>query len=319
MGGHHDHDHDHDHEHNHDHDHGPVAAGDNARTLGWVLLLITVFMVVEVIGGLVSGSLALLADAAHMATDAMALALAFFAALAARRPADQKHSYGHQRIPVLAAFVNGFTLILLAGWIIFEAVQRLMSPQPVLAGVMLVVAAGGLLVNLIALRALHGGHSHDINTQGAMAHVIGDLLGSVAAILAAVIVMFTGWVRIDPLLSMLVAGLIIVSGGRLMRRAGHVLLEGVPPGISPAEVARVLNEEIEGIDGPDGIHHVHAWSLAPGKPLVTLHARVAEGIDAQRTLEAIHALLDRRFGVDHATVQIEFAPCPDQPCDNGRC
>lgn len=309
---------DHRHDHHSDHDHGPGATGDNARTLGWVLLLITGFMVVEIIGGLVSGSLALLADAGHMATDALALAMAFFAALAARKPADQEHSYGHQRIPVLAAFVNGFTLILLAGWIIFEAVQRLISPQPVLAGVMLVVATGGLLVNLVALRVLRGGHNRDINTQGAMAHVIGDLLGSIAAILASVIVMFTGWVRIDPLLSMLVASLIIVSGSRLMRRAGHVLLEGAPAGISPAEVARVLNEQIEGLDGPNGIHHVHAWSLAPDKPLVTLHARIVEGIDAQRTLEAIHALLDRRFGVDHATVQIERAACLDQPCDDGR-
>lgn len=292
------------HDHHHAHEHG----GDNSRRLGLALCLSAVFMLVEVVGGLISGSLALLADAGHMATDVAALGLAFLAARAARRPADARHSYGHGRKPVLAAFVNGFTLVLLAGWIIFEAMQRLIAPQPVLGGVMMVVAVGGLLVNLIALRLLHGGHDHDINTQGALAHVIGDLLGSVAAIVAALVVMATGWVRIDPLLSMLVAGLIVVSGTRLMRRAAHVLLEAAPAGIECDVVAASI---VEAVPGVEEVHHVHAWSLSPEQPLLTLHARLAPGQDAQAALDAIHRLVAERFGVDHATVQIEFDDCPD--------
>lgn len=305
----HSHEHGADHDHDHRHDHGlPVATGDNSRRLGLALGLSAIFMLVEVVGGLISGSLALLADAGHMATDVAALGLAFLAARAARRPADARHSYGHGRKPVLAAFVNGFTLVLLAGWIIFEAMQRLINPQPVLGGVMMVVAVGGLLVNLIALRLLHGGKGHDINTQGALAHVIGDLLGSVAAIVAAIVVMFTGWVRIDPLLSMLVAVLIIVSGTRLMRRAAHVLLEAAPTGIECDVVAASI---VEAVPGVDEVHHVHAWSLAPDRPMLTLHARLAAGTDAQAALDAIHRLVAERFGVDHATVQIEWGDCPD--------
>lgn len=296
----------------HHHDHGPAGHGEarNARRLAIAFVLIVTFMVVEVVGGVISGSLALLADAAHMATDALALGIALIAALIARRPADAVHSYGHERVPVLAAFANGLLLIGLAGWIIFEGVQRLLTPQPVMGAVMLSIAVAGLLINIVVFLMLHGRDGGgDINIQGAMAHVLGDLLGSVAAILAAGIILLTGWYMADPLLSMLVALLVAVAGLRIVRRAVRVLAEGAPPHLDRESIRRALCSQVAGLAD---VHHLHVWALAPERPIATLHARISEGGDQQAVLHAIHEQLARDFGIHHATVQIETDLCTDE-------
>ncbi|MBF0395012.1 MAG: cation transporter, partial [Alphaproteobacteria bacterium] len=289
--------------HGHGHSH---QAGDERRTL--VAFALTAgFMLVEAAGGLLSGSLALLADAAHMLTDAMALGLAWGAIRLGRMSADPQRSYGYRRLEVLAALINGLAVVAVSVWIAWEAALRLAHPQPVAGLPMLAVAAGGMAVNLIVLRVLGGhgqggGRQASLNMRGAMLHVIGDLLGSGAAILAALVILATGWMAIDALLSVAVAGLILVGASRLVRAASHILLEGTPEGFEIDDVRRVL---IESIDGLADVHHVHAWSLTGGAPLVTLHARLTDGADPDATLSAIKRELSHAFHVTHSVVQIE--------------
>jgi cobalt-zinc-cadmium efflux system protein len=287
---------------------------DNQRRVFWAMLVTGAFMAVEVAGGLISGSLALLADAGHMLTDTASLALAWFAFRLGRKPADNARSYGYQRFQVLAAFVNGATLIAIVGWIAVEAVGRLLSPQPVMGGTMMAVAVLGLIVNLVAFRLLHGGDQHNLNLRGAALHVLGDLLGSVAAIAAAVVILATGWTPIDPLLSLLVAGLILRSAWMLVRQSGHILLEGTPSHLDIEEIKRELPAAVPAISD---VHHVHAWSLTAERPLVTLHANVRQGADHSRVLQAIKSHLSERFAVEHSTVQLEPGPCADDARDDG--
>lgn len=303
--------HGHDHGHDH-HDHGAMGAAgptdQNARRVLIALVLTAGFMLVEVAGGLISGSLALLADAGHMLTDAASLALALAAFRLARRPADDVKTYGWHRGQVLAAFVNALALLVIVGWIAFEAVQRLIEPTPVQGQAMLAVAAVGLLVNIASFWVLHRGDQDNVNLRGAALHVLGDLLGSVAAIVAAVVILWTGWTPIDPILSVLVAALILRSTIPLLRRTAHILLEGAPEHL---DIER-LRAELPGVvRGLSDVHHLHAWALTPDRTLVTLHARVEEGADDHAVLHDIHTELDRRFGITHATVQIERAQCPD--------
>lgn len=294
--------------HGHSHDHAQ-GHGGNQRQVGYAALLIGSFMLVEVAGGLISGSLALLADAGHMLTDFASLVLAWMAFQVARRPADRARTYGFDRFPVLAAFVNGIVLLFLCGWILVEAAQRLFAPTPVLAGPMLAIAVVGLLVNIAAFWVLHRADGANLNVRGAMLHVLGDLLGSVAAIAAAVVILRTGWYPIDPLLSVLVAGLILRSAIRLLADAGHILLEGAPPHLRHEAVAADLVAQIEAVED---VHHLHAWSLSEERPMVTLHARIAAEADAEAAVRAIKARLRARFGVDHSTVEIERGPCADE-------
>lgn len=290
----------------HDHDHGRQSA----RRLGWALALTAGFMSAEVVGGMLTGSLALIADAGHMLTDAAALALAIWAIRIARRPADPRRSYGYHRMQVLAAFVNGLSLVAIAAWIVIEAVRRLTDPGPVLAGPMLGVAVAGLVVNLIAFALLHGGDEDDVNRRGAALHVLADLLGSAAAIAAALIMLATGWWPADPLLSLVTAVLIGRTGWNLARRTGHVLLEGAPEEFDAVAVRQRL---IDGIDDVGDVHHLHGWSLKPGMSLMTLHVCLASPeADADAVLHAVHELLQREFGCEHATVQIEPGVCPDE-------
>ena len=205
-----------------------AQTNSNMRRVTIALVLTATFMVVEVIGGIISGSLALLADAGHMLTDTMALALAAVAFHVSKRPADHRLTYGYQRFQILAAFVNGLSLLIIVGWILFEAVNRFLSPSNVIGGTMLIVAAAGLIVNIIAFVVLHGGDRDNLNIRGAALHVAGDLLGSVAAIIAAIVIIYTGWVPIDPILSVAVAMLILRSAWILLKRSSHVLLEGAP-------------------------------------------------------------------------------------------
>jgi cobalt-zinc-cadmium efflux system protein len=291
----------------HAHDHAPSDA-DNQRRVLIAMLLTGGFMIAEVAGGLVAGSLALLADAGHMLTDCAALALAWLAFRVGRRPQDARRSYGYHRFQVLAAFVNGLSLFAIVLWIGIEAVRRLLDPVEVLGGLMLAVAVVGLLVNLAAFWILHGGDRANLNIRGAALHVMGDLLGSVAAIAAALVITWTGWMPIDPLLSLLVALLILRSAWLLVRRSAHILLEGTPDWLDVDELRRSLAGAVPAVEG---VHHVHAWMLTSERPLLTMHARVRAGADHDEVLRAIQEVLRREHGIDHATIQIEPAGCTD--------
>ncbi len=299
----------HSHGHPHSHDHGTHGAGASERRIGLAALLTGAFMVAELVGGLVSGSLALIADAGHMLTDCAGLTLAWLGFRLARRPADWKRSYGYDRFGVLIAFANGLALFAIAGWIVVEAAHRIAAPSPVLSGVMLWVALAGLAVNLLAFWLLSGGDHGNLNVRAAALHVIGDLLGSVAALAAAIIILATGWTPIDPILSVVVAVLILGSAARIVRDAGHILLEGTPAGLDPREIAADLKAAVPGVVD---VHHVHAWSLSQDRPLITLHARVSDSDRAPEAITAaIKAHLKARYGVDHATVELEFEHCAD--------
>mgnify|MGYP004454025781 CR=1 FL=1 len=307
----HDHDHAHDHDGHHHHGHGhahPVDSRNETRTL-IAAALTGGFMLAEVIGGLLTGSLALLADAAHMLTDFAALILAWGAFRLSRRPATDKRSYGYDRLQILAAFANGVTLSILVVWIACEAVMRLFDPNEIEATGMAVIAVLGLLVNIAAFGVLHGADTDNLNIRGALAHVVGDLLGSVAAIIATAVIWWTGWTPIDPLLSLLIAGLIGVSAWRLVRDAGRVLLEAAPDHIDPSVLRADLTAEIEGVRD---IHHVHVWSLTPDRPMATLHARIDPEADAARIVVELKTRLANSYNLNHVTIEIETETCADK-------
>jgi cobalt-zinc-cadmium efflux system protein len=281
----------------------------NMRRVIAALVLTAAFMIVEVIGGLFAGSLALLADAGHMLTDTMALALAAFAFHVGKRPADGRLTYGYRRFQMLAAFVNGLGLLLIVGWILFEAVTRFLHPEVVLGGTMFVVATLGLLVNLIAFVVLHGGDRENLNIRGAALHVAGDLLGSVAAIAAAVVIIFTGWMPIDPILSVAVALLILRSAGVLVRRSAHVLLEGAPEWLDVAAMQQLIVSRVPGVGS---IHHVHVWGLTPQHLMLTMHVRVeAEPARPTDVIRDVKIVLREAYGIDHSTIEIEREICAD--------
>ncbi len=280
----------------------------NERRTFWAAALTGGFMVAEVAGGLISGSLALIADAGHMLTDAVSLGFAWYAFRLAAHPPDRKRTYGFDRLQILVAFANGIALFFVVGWIFFEAADRLFSPVEVLGGTMLVVALAGLAVNIAAFALLHGGDRENLNIRGALLHVLGDLLGSVAALLAALVIIWTGWTPIDPLLSALV-GLILLRGAwRLVSEAGHILLEGTPDHLSVEEIA---NDLVAALPQVEDVHHVHIWSLTQERPLITLHARIAEAAGAEQANADIKARLAEKFGISHATVEIEQSGCAD--------
>lgn len=280
----------------------------------WALWLTAGFMVVEVVGGILSGSLALLADAGHMLTDTAALGLAWIAFRVARRPQDARRTYGYHRFQVIAAFANGIALIAIVGWIVIEAVRRLLQPVEVLGLPMFAVAGIGLIVNLVAFVVLHGGAKENLNIQGATLHVLGDLMGSVAAITAAVVIIGTGWTPIDPLLSIVVAFLVLRSAWLLTRRSAHILLEGSPEWMDEDELK---SELVAAVPQVTSVHHVHTWMLTQEHPLVTLHADVDEGADHHVVLLAVKAFLKRRYGIDHATIQLEPDGCVDHHAPSG--
>ena len=273
------------------------------------MLLTITFMVVEVIGGLLSGSLALLADAGHMLTDSLALLLAWFAFRIANRPTDGSRSYGYHRFQILAAFVNGLALFAIGAWIIYEAIGRIQEPVEVLAGPMLLIAFAGLAVNVIAFYLLHGGDQANLNMRGAALHVLSDLLGSVAAIVAAAIIMSTGWNIVDPLLSLLVVALILNAAYRVVVDSTHILLEGTPRHLKPDAVANAI---LKGVPAVLGIHHMHLWALTDQKPILTLHVTIAEDQDQDQVLRAVKTLLAKKFDIHHSTIQAEYGSCPDE-------
>lgn len=267
-------------------------------------------MVVEAVGGILAGSLALVADAVHMLTDAFALGLAATAHWWSRRPADDRLHFGYTRTQVLAAFVNGLFLAALLGWIVYEAVARMLNPIEVEWRPMLVIALIGLAANAVAFYVLHGAPTRDINIRGAMLHVVSDMLGSVAAVIAALVIMATGWTRIDPILSLLVAALIGRSAIRLLRETSHILLEGAP---SHIDVASLIDGVKSAAPNVVDVHDVYIWQLTPEHTRLTLHARIADAAAATATLDRIKSFLEERYGISETTVQIEVGlDCPDE-------
>jgi len=289
--------------HPHDHDAGSV------RRVQVALVLTGAFMVVEVVGGIVSGSLALLADAGHMLTDTMALALAAFAFRVSSRPADARRSYGYQRVQIIAAFINGLSLLGIVGWILFEAVMRLVEPPEVAGLTMLYVATAGLVVNIASFLVLHSGDQENLNIRGAALHVLGDLLGSLAAIVAAVTIIRTGWMPIDPLLSVLVAMLILKSAWQLVRRSAHILLEGAPEWLNVGDMQQKI---IAVVPEVSEIHHVHVWGLTPQHPMLTMHVVLKElQADSTPVVRRIKEVLSSEFAIDHSTIEVECDDCAD--------
>jgi len=287
--------------------HGHSHARNEARTL-IAAGLTGAFMFAEVIGGVLFGSLALLADAGHMLTDFVSLSLAFFAFRLSRRPADWKRTYGYDRFQVLAAFVNGAALFVIVAWILAEAVRRLFAPVEVMGAGLAAVAALGLLVNIGAFVALHGADRDNLNIRGATLHVVGDLLGSVAALIAGLVIILTGWTPIDPLLSVLVAALILRSAYALVKDSARILLEAAPKHLDVRDIAPDL---VAAIPEVEDVHHVHAWAITENRAMVTLHARVPAGARPDPIAAAIKARLAERFGIAHATVEIECEGCAD--------
>src|SRR6516165_2587172 len=294
--------------HGHQHGHSHGAGATNEYRLGWAFIITFSFTFVEVVGGLMAHSLALLADAGHMVSDAAALGMSWAALRLGKRAADAERTYGYKRLEVLVAFVNGCTLFVIAGWIFFEAIRRFAAPQEVLGGTMLVVAIAGLMANIVAFLVLNGGNRENLNMRSAWLHVLGDLLGFVVAIIAAGVILLTGWSPIDPILSVVVAILILKSAFQIVKSSAHILLEGVPSGLNIGELRADLATALPAVAE---VHHVHAWSLTEDQPLVTLHVRCTPGADPQSLVPAINRRLKERFGISHSTIQVDPAECLD--------
>jgi cobalt-zinc-cadmium efflux system protein len=287
--------------------HSHLQASESRR-LGWALAITATFMALEVAGGLISGSLALLADAGHMLTDTAALALAWLAARLTMRPTNPRRSYGYHRAQVLAAFVNALALFGVVVWILVEAIDRLAQPRPIAGQTMLAVALAGLAANLAVYAILRRGSQDNLNVSAARLHVIGDLLGSIGAILAAGVILLTGWTPIDPLLSVLVAVLILRSAWSLLRKSTGILMEETPESVDTDELRRTLLALVPGIRD---VHDVHCWSLTSGQTMLTLHVSLQAGADPTHVLRTAKGILAGKFAIDHSALQLEQAECPD--------
>ncbi len=290
------------------------GGGDKTRVL-IVAGLTLAFMAVEIAGGLLTGSLALLADAGHMLTDTVSLGLSWYAFHLASRPATARLTFGFDRVKTLVAYTNGLGIFVIAGWIVYEAIERLMAPPPVLGGPMMIVAIGGFLVNIAGFLVLRGGDRESLNMRGALLHVLGDLLGSAAAIVAAIIILATGWMPIDPILSVLVAVLIFSTAWSLMKDAGHVLLEGTPDSVDRNDILSDMTDHFTGVRE---IHHMHVWSLDGSRNIATLHACLKPGTDAHETIVAMKRRLAEKHGIEHATIETEFGNCTDLAVAKGK-
>jgi len=283
------------------HDHGVHGKRPSVtRALQIALGLTLALMIAEVIGGLLSNSLALLADAGHMLTDAGALALSLFVAWMCRQPSRPEKTYGYLRWEILAALLNGATLLLISFWIVWEAVSRFRSPEPIAGGLMLVFAVAGLVVNAIAVWILHGVNTDSLNVRGAYLHVLGDMLASAGTVVAALLVRLTGWVAADPIASLVSTVLIIGSAWRLVREAVDVLLEAAPPHIA----LEAVRSRLESIPGVESVHDLHVWTVTSGVVAMSVHAIVRQPEHHQGVLERAHDLL-QEMGIQHVTVQLE--------------
>ena len=296
------HQHDHDHTQDHTHSHGHVHGhGAPQRTLLIVLVLTFAYMLAEIIGGYWANSLALLSDAGHMFTDVAALALSFLAVRFASRPATPNKTYGFYRLEILAALANGVTLIVLSLLICVEAYERLQQPEAVNAWALIGVSFGGLLVNLLSAKLLSHHHDDNLNVRGAFLHVLGDLLGSVAAILAGVSILWRGWYWADPVFSVIISLLIIFSATRLVRESVNVLLEGTPSHLN----SQAVEQAMLAVSGVQAVHDLHIWTLTSSRHLITAHVVVGDSRQSTRILGELRQLLAKEFALDHATLQLE--------------
>jgi len=298
------------------HRHSHERSAESSRRLSIVLALTVVYMLAEVAGGWLTGSLALLADAGHMFTDAAALILALTAVWFASRPATPKKTFGYYRLEIIAALVNGVALVLIALLIFYGAYQRWLEPPVVKSGPMILVASGGLLVNLFCAWILHSKDEIDLNMRGAWLHVMGDALGSIAAILAGACMMFFGWYAADPFFSVVISLLIIVGSVRLIRESTNVLLEGTPAHINLAAV----EDAILATSGVNNVHDLHVWTITSGREALSAHVIHAHSISQPDLLKELRTKLHDRFGVDHLTIQMETPDFEDEAfhfCNNG--
>jgi cobalt-zinc-cadmium efflux system protein len=289
--------------HGHEHD---VRAG-SARALGLALALTAGYTVVEVVAGILTGSLALLADAAHMLSDNVSIALALFAVWLARRPATPERTYGYKRAEVLAALVNGLTLVALSIWIFYEAFRRLGDPPDVLGGWMLVVGLVGIGVNLAGGAILFRSRGESLNVDAAFRHVLADLLGSIGVVVAAAIILATGWLEADPVVSILIAVLVLASSWSILRDSTSILLEAAPKGID----TRVVGERLARAPGVVEVHDLHIWTITSGFPALSAHVLVGRGEDCHGRRRELEQLLRREFGIEHTTLQVDHASDQD--------
>jgi len=290
----------------HDHDHLPSEIR-HEKPLWWALGLTAAFLLVEVAGAFLTNSLALLSDAAHMATDTLALMIALVAVRLSRRPPDARRTYGYARLEALGAMFNGGLLFVVAGYILWEAIARFRQPQDIASTGMLVIAAIGLLVNLLAMRLLKAGSGESLNVKGAYLEVWADMLGSVAVIVGALLIRWTGWQAIDPILAVLIGLWVLPRTWILMREAINVLLEGVPKGVVLEDVRASLCAHADVVD----VHDLHVWALASSTPALSAHVVVAEGVDADRVRRTLAERLHERHGIEHVTLQVEADHCGD--------
>jgi cobalt-zinc-cadmium efflux system protein len=299
------HDHHHHDGHDHDHSHAPSAEADR-RWLAVALAVIATFMVVEVVAGIVADSLALLSDAAHMLTDAGAIALALVAAQIAMRPAKGRFTFGFGRAEILSAQINGATLLVLAGVIGLEGVRRLLDPPAVEGAIVIAVGVLGACVNVAAAWALAKAERQSLNVEGARQHVLTDLYASLAAATAGTVIVITGFDRADAIASLVVAGLLLRSGWRLSRDAAAVLLEGSPRGMDPDAIGRAL----AAAPGVVQVHDLHVWEVTSGFAALSAHVLVASGDDCHARRRELKELVGREFGIEHTTLQVDHAPVP---------
>jgi cobalt-zinc-cadmium efflux system protein len=277
----------------------------------WMALGLTgLFLLVEVVGAILANSLALLSDAAHMATDTLALVIALVAVRLSRKPADAKRTYGYVRFEALGALVNGGLLFVVAGYILWEAWQRFRQPQEVVSGMMLVIAIAGLVINLISMRLLRAAAGASLNVKGAYLEVWSDMLGSLAVIIGALVIRFTGWEMIDTILAVLIGLWVLPRTWMLVREAGNVLMEGVPKGFDLEKLRRALREH----PGVSDIHDVHIWSLASNTPAMTAHVVVGERGNLDRLCRELRQMLRDRFDIEHTTLQMETEHCGGDSC-----
>jgi len=286
------------------------------RSLIWALTITAAVFLLEIAGGILSGSLALLADAGHMVSDAGALGLSLLALWYAARPATDRKTFGFHRVEILAALANGGTLMIVAGLIFAEAYRRLGAPHRIESGLMLIVAIVGLVANLSAAILLSPGRRANLNMRGAFLHVLGDLAGSVATVLAALVIRATGWTPVDPIVSAAIGALIVAGGWRLMKESAEVLLEGTPPGLDYATIMDAMRS----VPGVADLHDLHVWSLTSGFPVLTSHVVVRGEFDPAHVLKGLQTTLEDRFGIAHATLQLETrAYTQTWVCDGERC
>jgi cobalt-zinc-cadmium efflux system protein len=294
----------HDHSHGQSHGHGRHSHGEdsqNRRALAAALAITAAYTVAEVIGGLITGSLALLADAGHMLSDNFSLGLALFAFWLSAKPPTPDRSFGYKRAEILAALVNGATLVAISIWIFYEAYRRFLAPPEILGGWMMAVAVMGLFVNVAAAWVLMRSEAKSLNLQGALRHILADLAGSVGVIAAALVILLTGWLYVDPIISVLIGFLVLASSWKLLRDSVSILLEQSPPGMDAEEVGR----KMVSIEGVEDVHDLHVWTITSGFPALAAHVLVGNDEDCHERRRELEKMIYREFGIEHTTLQVD--------------